>query len=156
MSYVTSPVETSPSWTWSGNSVVYPFGTPTKSGIMPEDLRNFCGVPLARRANPPVYLTDQQLIQTIRYAEDRIESKTGVLLCPTSVASPPALTLAACTAAAIIPHNGIGQVRGVVYDLQDRGYDFRFDTFQDEAWGILRLRYKPLRILDGSANAIKL
>lgn len=148
----------SPLWGWSDGVVVtYPsFGLPTKTGVMPQDLRSFTGVPLARR-NPYSDLTDGELLQFIRSSEDDVERKSSVLLCPTLVASPPARNAQQCNAANIVPNNpSLGLVQGVDYDLADSGYDFDLSSWQDNGWGEMQLRYCPLRITDGSITAVKL
>jgi hypothetical protein len=155
------PIETHALWTWdtSGPQPVlqgYYNDSPTKSGVTPQDVRNFSGVPLTRYGRPPVPMTDQEVFNAIRSAEDMIEQKTGLLLTPTFVASPPTRSAQQSIAAAIIGHPPVGgQIQGVDYDLQDAAYDFKFDRAKEEGWLIQSVRYRPLRILDNETTAIK-
>ena len=161
--YGQSPiVQTRALWNWSkpadGSQPVvlsYPTtGGPTKSGLMPDDLRDFVSVPLQVYGNPPVPCTDRQILQWIRYAEDAIERETTILLCQTWVASPPTSTVAETQAVGLGAVSG-AQVLGTDYDLQDSGYDFIFDRAQDNGWMITKLRYRPVKSQNASQPAVK-
>ena len=152
-------VSTKALWSWDltgQDPVVKTFrgGTATKTGLASGDLQNFVGVPLVRYGRPPVPVGGGELVEFIRSAEDWVEQRTGILLTPTAVASPPARTAAQAISASIIPQQGGTMLQGVDYDLADAAYDFKFDRSQDNGWLIQSLRYRPLRILGGAASAI--
>lgn len=150
-----TPVESRALWQWDTTGpfpVVTGFpqagGTfgPTKSGMLPADVKAFVGVPIQQYANPPVPVPDPTILQWIRYAEDMIEQQTGVLLCQTWVASPPATTPYDCRSIGITPATDVGyQVPGHDYDLFDAAYDFMIQNSLDEGWTIQQSRYKPLQ-----------
>ena len=156
------PVTTNSLWTWDvsdpNNPVVtgYYGGTPTKTGLLPQDVRNFAGVPLVRYGRPAVPMQDDQVFEILRSAEDTVEQESCILLTPTAIASPPSRNGQQSIAAAIIgrAENG-GQQLGVDYDLQDAAYDFKFDRARDDGWLVQSMRYKPFRIFDGSITATK-
>jgi len=148
---------TTPLWHWntaSGTPTILGFSLSqfestgvdrlTKTGLVASDVQSFINIPLVANGLTPTPLTDVQLTQFIRYAEDDIEQYCGVLLCPTWIASPPEITSESCQAAGIA---GTGQRLGVDYDLVDSAYDFDYERFRDEGWGYLSLRYRPLRNL---------
>jgi hypothetical protein len=155
-------VTTNALWDWNVTDpsnpevIMYHGGTITKTGVMPQDLRDFVGVPLVRYGDPPVPVSDLELLEHIRSSEDYVEACSGVFLTPTQVASAPTRNNIQSIAAAINGRapNG-GQQLGIDFDLPDAPYDFKFSRAQDEGWLIQSLRYRPLRILDGSANAVK-
>ena len=130
-----------------GVSNTYPTGyAPTKTGLSPTDLQNFVSVPLQYYGNPPTPVASGTIQEWIRYAEDKVEQDTTILLCQTWVASPPELTLQDTQAAGLIVNNSSGaQVRGYDYDLEDAAYDFMFPRAQDEGWLFLTLRYRPVQ-----------
>lgn len=130
-----------------GVSTAYPSGyAPTKTGLTPADLQAYIGVPIQYYGNPPTPVASGTIFGWIRYAEDKVEQQTSILLCQTWVASPPSLTAASCLAAGIIPVDpSRGQVRGLDYDLEDAAYDFMFPRAQDEAWLYQTLRYRPVQ-----------
>jgi hypothetical protein len=142
-------------WLWdtSGQTPVvsgYPIGNgvyaPTKTGLTPQDLQNFVGVPLQYYGNPPVAVASGDIQNWIRYAEDMVEQETSILLCQTWVASPPALSPADVQAQGLIVNTNSGiQELGFDYDLEDFGYDFVFNRAQDEGWSAQVLRYHPLK-----------
>lgn len=152
-------VPTNALWQWDttgGTPVVsgYPtgYGTfgPTKSGLLPQDLKDFVGVPLQTYGNPPVAVTDETILKWIRWGEDSVEQQTSILLCQTWVASPPAFRRDVAASIGIIPApvNGVElgyQQRGTSYDLEDAAYDFMFKNAQDEGWMIQQLRYRPVQ-----------
>lgn len=157
------PISPRALWTWDTTGPVpvvtgYPSGLPTKSGIMPEDLRNFVGVKLQVYGDYPQPLGDAQLVQIIRMAEDSIESETGILLCQTYIASPPAVLPQECSAIGVSPVNLIYQRQGYDYDLEDSGYDFQFKRAEEDGWMNYNLRYRPLRSVSyfpGDSTAVK-
>lgn len=155
------PIQTNALWTWdqATNPPVlegYYKRALSKTGIMPSDLKAFCGVPLVRYGRPPQPVPDAELMDHIRSAEDMIEQDTGCLLCPTAVASPPTRNEQQALAAFVIGRGpGGAQVQGIDYDLADAAYDFKFDRAQEDGWLIQSMRYKPLRIFDDSTTAIK-
>lgn len=102
----------------------YVNGNVTKSGLMPTDLANFVGIPLNVGGPNGTPIPSQNLIQYLRWAEDSIETDTGVLLCQTWVASPPEITTAQALAAQLPGMGSTGQRMGVNYDVADSGYDF--------------------------------
>src|SRR5581483_2124839 len=119
-------------WTWSasGSGLVvsgYP-GTsglsPTKTGLTAADLRAFFGIPIQIYGNPPTAIPDLTLLNWIRYAEDYVEQETGLLLCQTQVASPPAVNPQQCTSIGLTPVSGTYMQQGLDYDLEDAAYDF--------------------------------
>jgi hypothetical protein len=156
------PVATPSLWTWNLDDPNLPYVTgyynnsPTKTGLTPQAVRDFAGVPLVRYGRPPVPMQDNQLFEILRSAEDSIEQETNILLCPTSVASPPARSFQQCIGAQVVSTaiNG-GQQIGKSYDLADSAYDFKFDRSRDDGWLEQSFRYKPLRILDGTTTATK-
>jgi len=155
-------VTTKALWTWetggqTGPVVTsYPSGQPTKTGLQPQDLQNFTGVPLVRYGRTPTPVSTEEMLDFLCSAEDWAEQSTGILLTPTMIASPPALSPQQAISAAIAPADPTkGMQLGVDYDLPDAAYDFKFDRAVDDGWLVQSLRYRPLRILDGSANAVK-
>lgn len=123
---------------------------PTKSGVLPSDVRNFVGVPLVYQGANPKAVLDDDILQWIRWAEDDIEQASSVLLCQTYVASPPAFVPSTALSIGILPAkvNNVDlgyQVRGSSYDLEDAAYDFMFKNAQDEGWMIQQLRYRPVQ-----------
>ena len=142
-------------WTWavSGSppySVIgYPSSgeTKTKTGLGATDLKNYVGVPLQYfNTKPPTAVPDSTIIQWIRWAEDYIESRTGLLLTQSWVASPPAVTPAQAQAVGFQPTSSGGyQIQGVDYDIEDAAYDFFYERARDEGWMNLSLRFKPVK-----------
>ena len=119
---------------------------PTKTGLTPTDLQNYVGVPLVYYGNPPVPVASGDLVNWIRYAEDQVEQSTSILLCQTWVASPPELYPQVAQSAGLLVNNPSGaQVRGYDYDMADAGYDFIFNRWQEEGWGVQTLRYRPVQ-----------
>lgn len=145
-----------PQWTWDTSTnpptvTKYPSGTgispvPTKSGVMPQDLQNFISIPIQAYGNPPKAIDPTVQLQWIRWAEDYIEQDSGLLLCQTWVASPPANTPQAAANVGIGSNSPGGyQKPGFDFDLADTAYDFLFARAQDEGWMMNSLRYKPLK-----------
>ena len=155
-------ITTNALWTWDLTDLNNPFPiafygkTLTKSGLTPTALREFTGVPMVRFGKPNVPVSDESLLDDLRSAEDYVEQVTGLLLCPTQVASPPARNYQQALASSANGRapNG-GQQLGIDYDLADAAYDFKFDRALDDGWLAQSVRYRPLRILDGSTTAIK-
>lgn len=151
-------------WTWDTTGATptvqcFPSGGVTKSGIMPQDLRNFVTVPLQSYGQSPVQVADPVIISWIRNAEDSIEAETGILLCQSYIASPPAYNPQTCNSISLTPtFSGGYQKQGVDFDLSDSGYDFEFGRARDNGWLVYSLRYKPLRSLTygpGAETALK-
>lgn len=150
-------------WQWDTTSeypVVTGYGvngnyTPTKTGLTPQDLQNFVGIPLQYYQPTPVpvpYLVQQEWI---RYAEDWVEQETGLLLAPTWVASPPALQPRTTEATNIKTTSGSQiQMLGQDYDLADAAYDFFFPRAQGEGWMVQPLRYRPIRNVTSPARIL--
>ena len=156
--YSVAPITTKAIWKWNTNNPNDPVPTTfynnniTKTGLLPQDLQAFVGVPLQNYSNPPVPVSNSTLLQWIRYAEDYVEQETNLLLCPTMVASPPSLNPLQNVPAGIVPVNGDYQQLGIDYDLADTAYDFFFELMQDSAWGVRPLRYRPLRNMSPSTD----
>lgn len=156
-------VTTKALWAWTGTGGPFPTCTgfygssPTKSGVLAQDVRDFAGVPLGYRSGTTTTLmADSDIQAVIRAVEDGFEQTTSILLTPTQVASPPARTALEAFSAAITPVGGTGpMLLGVDYDLADAAYDFKYDRAIDNAWLIQSLRYRPLRIANGDPTAIK-
>jgi hypothetical protein len=113
-------------WNWdlSGLDPVvksYRGNTPTKTGLLPNDLQQSAGVPLVHyNTNPPTPVPTTQLLTWLRDAEDWVEQETGLLLTPTWVASPPEIQpYAAQATGTSTALAGSGQVQGIDYDLAD-------------------------------------
>ena len=129
-------VQTTALWTWNipaSGSLEGPtpigYGaqsTPTKTGLMASDLLGFVGIPLSIYGNPPTPIPTSTIIQWIRYAEDWVEAKTSLLLCPTWVAAPPTVQSLSTRATGLITANGTTQQLGVDMDLAESSYDFFF------------------------------
>lgn len=158
---------TTPLWTWdtSLTEAPYPFvtayasGKDTKTGLQPDDLKNFAGVPLQYYGNPPVLVDTTTLLGWIRAAEDWVENQTGLLLSQAWIASPPAITPQQCLAIDISPQGPGGyQQPGYDFDLSDAAYDFYYVRARDEGWMNYTLRYKPLKSINytpASPTALK-
>ncbi len=153
----TLPIPSNSLWTWASPDpsygvplqvVGYPPGgvnQPTKTGLMPWDLQNFVGVQIQQFGNPIEKVPNSQIVQFIRWAEDRVERDTGVLLCQTWVAAPPLVAPGAASSMGIIPANSSYQVQGVDFDMYDAAYDFWFPRSQDAGWMNYTLRFKPVK-----------
>jgi hypothetical protein len=113
----------------------------TKTGLMPQDVQNYAGVPLTLQGLTPVPLATEFLINLIRQAEDEVEQETGVLLAPTTVAAPPEHLSAAADAAGLL---GGAQLLGVNYDIPETPYVFDYKRFVDEGWGVIQAYHRPL------------
>lgn len=147
-------------WNWDLSSGVpmvsgYANNSPTKTGLLPNDLQQFCGVPLqyyapAGQTASPV--PTAQLIEWIREAEDWVEQETNLLLTPTWIASPPALSPAQAQVTKSPQYEGNGQQLGLDYDLADAAYDFFYPRATGEGWMVQSLRYRPLRNVTQSAT----
>ncbi len=153
-------VPTGALWTWDTSTKPQPTvtgypttGGPTKTGLMPQDLQNFVGVPIQYYGNPPTPVSSGTMLGWIRYAEDWVEQETTLLLTQTWVASPPTRQPTATNATGLIVNpasSGVQQL-GVDYDLEDAPYDFFFPRAQDEGWMVQSLRYRPVRSATYSA-----
>lgn len=146
-------VPTGALWGWStpvaGQQLVvqsYPTtGGPTKSGVMPADLRAYLQVPLQQFGNPPIPIPDSEIINWIRWAEDDIETETNIRLCQTWIAAPPAKSGVNTQVLQLGTKYGNYQQLGVDYDVAEAAYDFFFERSKDEAWLYLRLRWRPIQ-----------
>lgn len=125
----------------------YSNGSNTKTGLQPADVAAFIGIPLNFGGPNGTPIPNATILNYIRWAEDSIETDTGLLLCVAWIAAPAEITPANAQAAGL-PN---AQVQGVDYDLSEPGYDFFFRRFIQEGWGYVSLRYKPLRIIGPSA-----
>jgi hypothetical protein len=151
----TPPIPDTALWDWDTSGAIptvrgYPSGfkgtyTTTKTGLTPDDLQRYVGVPLVYYGNPPTPVLPSTLQQWIRWAEDKVEQETTILLCQTWVASPPALTQAIANSVGVTPINGNGQLLGIDYDLEDNAYDFLFPRAQDSGWMYFTTRYRPVQ-----------
>lgn len=115
---------------------------------MPQDLKNFIGVPVMIPATiyaPARVVTDAEILQWIRWAEDDIEQKTNIRLCQTWVAAPAAALPEQASNVGLITKNGGGQQLGIDYDFAEPAYDFHFDNAQDDGWMVQKLRWKPIQ-----------
>lgn len=143
-------------WTWStpvtGQPLIVegypPFGAPTKTGLQQPELESYIGMPIQRFGNPPIPIPTSTVTQWIRFAEDDIESETNLRLCQTWVASPPAKSKAEVNAVGLGVQNNFQQL-GIDYDLADAAYDFFFERAQDEGWLYQRLRWRPVKSIEG-------
>jgi hypothetical protein len=139
-------------WNWNVSSGTTPTvlgyppnGQPTKSGVTPQDIKDYITIPIQNYAlTPPIPISDTVITNWIRWAEDDIENATSIRLCQTWVAAPPATTPAAANAIGIGTASGYQQL-GIDYDLAEAAYDFFFPRAQDEGWSYQALRWKPLR-----------
>lgn len=142
-------------WTWAvpstgGQPVVTAYPTtngPTKSGVMPQDLRNYMQIPIQQWTNPPVPISDSVIQQWIRWAEDEIETDTNVRLCQTWIAAPAAKSAAEVSALSL-DVAGQYQQLGVDYDYSEAAYDFFFERWRDEGWGYQRMRWRPVQSVE--------
>lgn len=149
--YNNPAVSTGSLWTWTtpvtGQAAQVtgfpPNGQPTKSGVTPLDLQNYMLIPLAY-GNPPVPVDNSVVQGWIRYAEDEIEAVTNIRLCQTFIAAPAAKTNAQVVALNIKPMYNYQQP-GIDFDYEEAGYDFFFDRWKDEGWGITHLRQRPVK-----------
>jgi hypothetical protein len=138
-------------WTWDTTNyppkvLSYGNSAPTKTGLMPNDLQNFIGIPTIFNTNPPEPMDGTQLLGIIRQAEDWVEQNSGILLAKAWIASPPVSQASlAATNIIITSPSGNGQVYGTDFDIPDSGYDFYYRRFLMEGWGIQQLRYRPLK-----------
>ena len=143
-------------WNWTTAAgeqpVVKSFPTtngPTKTGILPQDLRDFMLVPIQQYGNPPTPVSDTLIRQWIRWAEDEFEQETGVRLCQTWIAAPPAKSATAMQASGLQSAAGSNyQQLGVDYDFYEPAYDFFFARAQDEGWIYQRMRWKPVQSVE--------
>ena len=155
-------IQTKALWTWDTTTnpsnptvISYPSGYPTKSGIMPNDLKMYVGVPFTQVGITNLtQIPDNIVIKWIRWAEDWIEQTTSVLLTQTWLAAPPGQNALQLSGMGITPVSGkSSQILGIDYDMYDAPYDFLFERAQDEGWLYQQLRYAPLRPIinpDGS------
>lgn len=150
-------IQTTALWTWDTSGIPLGFGaepigygargTPTKTGLTADDLAGFIGIPILTYGNPGTPVPPQTILNWIRYAEDWVEQKTGLLLCPTWVAAPATTQSLATRATGLETANGgNSQIQGIDYDLEEAPYDFFFPRNQDEGWSYQSLRYRPVKV----------
>jgi hypothetical protein len=128
-----SIVPTQALWGWStpasGQAPVVatypPYGSPTKSGVLPSDVQDFLGIPLQLFTTPPTPIFSATVLGWIRMIEDDIETDTNIRLCQTWIAAPPAKS-AYATSAVGLGVSGVYQQLGVDYDYAEAAYDFFF------------------------------
>ena len=125
-------------------------GNVTKTGLMPQDVQNFIGIPLTYGGPNGTPIPVGTILQYIRCAEDLVETTTGILLCQSWVASPPEISGAEANAAQLPGLGNTGQRLGVTYDIADVGFDFFFQRFLSDGWGYMVTRFKPLRLIGPS------
>ena len=84
--FVLAPVQTQSLWTWTtpvqgqqASVVSFPTvsGSPTKTGLTPQNLRDYIQIPIMQYGPPPVPVSDQVIVDWIRYAEDLVETVSG-------------------------------------------------------------------------------
>lgn len=149
----TPPITSKALWNWDVTGTfpvvkTYASGQPTKTGLTPADLQNFCYIPTQTFNTPIRQVDSNQLLQWIRWAEDSIEQSAGILLSQSWVASPPEFIPANCVALGINPtYPGGYQQQGYDYDIEDAAYDFIYNRAQDEGWMVCLMRYRPVRSL---------
>lgn len=125
----------------------YSSGAKTKSGLQPNDLRQFVQIPLQQYSNPPVPIDDSVVMDWIRYAEDEIEQDTNIRLCQTWIAAPPAKAQIETQQLDFgVKYNY--QQLGVDFDYQEAAYDFYFSRAQDEGWLWNKMRWRPVKGVD--------
>lgn len=147
-----APIESTALWTWDTSNTTpvllgFENGNLTKTGLMPDDLQAFVGVPLQYYGNPPTAVASGVVVGWIRSAEDYVEQMSTILLTPTWIASPPSPNNNTNRLLGLVPTDYGGQRQGLNYDLADAGYDFINSKSMDEGWSILQYRYRPLRNL---------
>lgn len=143
-------------WGWTTGvgqqSVASTFPTtngPTKTGLLPQDVKDYAQVPIQRYGNPPVPISDTLILQWIRWAEDDFEQGTNIRLCQTWIAAPPVKNSAAMSQLGLTAPSGDSyQQLGVDYDLYEPGYDFFFRRAQDEGWLYNRMRWRPVQSIE--------
>jgi len=157
-------VQTRALWNWNTTTdwptvTAYANGQPTKTGILPQDVKDYIGVPMViyppnGGAGTPV--SDTMILKWIRWAEDRIEQDTGILLTQTWVAAGASKVPESTMSLGISPENGKTQQLGVDYDMEEAPYDFDFARAEDSGWMWQQMRWKPLKgPSPNSPNAIK-
>jgi hypothetical protein len=161
------PVPTKALWNWNTSVSgvaptvnTYSSGAKTKTGLQPNDVRQYVQIPLQQFGNPPVPIPDQTVLGWIRMAEDNIENDTNIKLCQTWIAAPPTKTLAETLQLGLVTKYNYQQL-GVDYDFSEAAYDFFFSRARDEGWLYQRLRWRPVKGVDtvdpaGVVNAANL
>lgn len=148
------PVPTRALWNWTTSvagqqPIVNTFssGAKTKTGLQPNDLRQYVQVPLQQYGNPPVPIDDPTIFGFIRWAEDEVENDTNIKLCQTWIAAPAAKTQQETQLLGLVTKANYQQL-GVDYDYAETGYDFMFERARDEGWLYQRLRWRPVKSAD--------
>jgi hypothetical protein len=151
--FVLAPVQTQSLWTWTApiqgqqaSVVSFPTvpGSPTKTGLTPQNLRDYIQIPIMQYGPPPVPVSDQVITDWIRYAEDEVETKTNIRLCQTWIAAPAAKARPYAQSLDLVTQTGFQQP-GVDFDFEEPGYDFLYERWRDEGWGYLRMRWRPVK-----------
>ena len=155
-----SVVPTAALWTWSApvsgqaqTVISYPAaggaatGSLTKSGVTPQDLADFLGIPLQTYGAGGAPIADAVVNRWIRYAEDEIETETNVRLCQTWIAAPAAKTSYQVSATGLGVQDKYQQL-GIDYDYTEAAYDFFFNRAQDEGWLYQRMRWRPVKSIE--------
>lgn len=148
-------VPTGALWKWAipaggGQPTVVSYPTTsglTKSGVTPQDLRNYIQIPIQQWTNPPLPISDSVIQDWIRWAEDQIETDTNVRLCQTWIAAPAAKSAAEVSALSIGTKYAYQQL-GVDYDVPEAAYDFFFERWRDEGWGYQKMRWRPVKSVE--------
>ncbi len=148
-------VQTTALWTWDTSGIPLGYGsepigygaksTPTKTGLSADDLLGFLGIPLVIYGNPSSPIPPLTILNWIRYAEDWVEQRTGLLLTPTWVAAPASKQSLSTRATGLVTANSSTQIQGIDYDIEESPYDFFFPRAQDEGWMYQSLRHRPVK-----------
>jgi hypothetical protein len=160
------PITPQALWHWDSSTTPYTFlgfsasqfaatgvDRITKTNLGPSDLQNFLNIPLQAQGLNTQPIPDDVLITWIRWAEDEIEQRTGVMLTSTWVASPQEVQAGAAQAANIKTPDGY-MVLGRDFDYNDAPYTFDYSRYEDEGWGALSFRHKPLKDVTYTPNNV--
>lgn len=122
---------------------------PTKTGLLPQDVRDYVMVPIQQYGNPPTPVSDTLILQWIRWAEDEFEQETNIRLCQTWIAAPPAKSAAQMSTIGLSSSiNNQYQQLGADYDFYEPAYDFFFARARDEGWLYNRMRWRPVQSIE--------
>ena len=153
-SLTTGPFVTSKAlWTWDTSNptrpvpIGFPSGAATKTGLLPNDLKTYAGVPFTQVGVTNLSVIPDNIVYSwIRWAGDWVEQSTSIALTQTWFAAPPTQGFMQTNGAGITTTSGKeSQVLGIDYDMYDPPYDFFFERAQDEGWIYQNLRWAPLR-----------
>lgn len=148
-------IQTQALWTWDTSEGTAPVvkafptypGSQTKTGLTPDDLRNYIQTPILQYGNPPIPVSDVVVQGWIRFAEDEVEQDTNIRLCQTWIAAPPTKTKQSTDATGLIV-SGQYQNLGIDYDFYEPAYDFFFERARDDGWIYNRLRWRPVQSVE--------